>query len=142
GLLRTGAAGAVLLAIDDGRGRRTAIKVLGGRHVGNQTLKERFLREARALARLSHPHVITIFESGQTGDSDRPYFVMELLEGGDTQKLLTERGPLPSGVVALIGAQAAAGLGGAGRAGVIHRDVKPGTPGLSAPGVPQGANDG
>jgi serine/threonine-protein kinase len=60
---------------------------------------------------------------------------MELLEGGDTQKLLEERGPLPSGVVALIGAQAAAGLAHAARGGIIHRDVKPANLGISAHGT-------
>jgi serine/threonine protein kinase len=60
---------------------------------------------------------------------------MELLEGGDVEKLLLERGPLPPGVVALIGAQAAAGLGEAARAQIIHRDVKPANLGISAQGV-------
>ena len=60
---------------------------------------------------------------------------MELLEGGDTEKLMLEQGPLPSGVVALIGAQAAAGLGEAARAKIIHRDVKPANLGISAHGV-------
>jgi serine/threonine-protein kinase len=60
---------------------------------------------------------------------------MELLEGGDTQKLLEERGPLPSGVVARVGAEAASGLGHAARAGFVHRDVKPANLGISAHGV-------
>ena len=60
---------------------------------------------------------------------------MELLEGGDTEKLMLEQGPLSSGVVALIGAQAAAGLGEAARAKIIHRDVKPSNLGISAQGV-------
>jgi serine/threonine-protein kinase len=60
---------------------------------------------------------------------------MELLEGGDTQKLLEERGPLPSPVVALIGVEAATGLGEAAHAGIIHRDVKPANLGISRHGV-------
>jgi len=60
---------------------------------------------------------------------------MELLEGGDTQKLLEERGPLSSPVVALIGAEAATGLGEAAHAGIIHRDVKPANLGISRHGV-------
>jgi serine/threonine protein kinase len=130
-----GAMGEVFLAVDDSLGRRAALKLLGVKHLGNETVRERFLREARALARLSHPNLITVYESGQVGTNNRPYFAMELLEGGDTEKLLLERGPLPSGTVALIGAQAAAGLGEAARAQIIHRDVKPANLGVSAHGV-------
>jgi serine/threonine protein kinase len=133
--LGTGAMGEVYLGVDEQLGRRAAIKVLGGRHLGNATVKERFLREARALARHAHPNLITVFESGHVGPGERPYYAMELLEGGDTHKLLEERGPLPSGVVALIGAEAAAGLGEAARAHIIHRDVKPANLGISAHGV-------
>jgi serine/threonine protein kinase len=133
--LGAGAMGEVYLATDEQLGRRAAIKVLGGRHLANPTVKERFLREARALARHAHPNLITVFESGFVGEAQRPYYAMELLEGGDTQKLLEERGPLPSGVVAIIGAEAAAGLGEAARAHIIHRDVKPANLGISAHGV-------
>jgi serine/threonine-protein kinase len=133
--LGIGAMSEVYLATDDSLGRRAAIKVLGTGQVNNATITERFLREARALARLSHPNLIPVFEAGQTGDPPRPYYAMELLEGGDTQKLLEERGPLPSPVVALIGAEAATGLGEAARAGIIHRDVKPANLGISRHGV-------
>ncbi len=133
--LGIGAMSEVYLATDDSLNRRAAIKVLGTGQVNNATITERFLREARALARLSHPNLIPVFEAGQTGDPPRPYYAMELLEGGDTQKLLDERGPLPSAVVALIGAQAATGLGEAAHAGIIHRDVKPANLGISRHGV-------
>jgi serine/threonine-protein kinase len=130
-----GAMGEVFLAVDDNLGRRAAVKLLGLKHLENETVRERFLREARALARLSHPNLITVYESGHVPANNRPYFAMELLEGGDTEKLLLERGPLPGGVVAMIGAQAAAGLGEAARAQIIHRDVKPANLGISAQGV-------
>jgi serine/threonine-protein kinase len=130
-----GAMGEVYLALDEQLGRHAALKVLGGRHLGNGTIKERFLREARALARHAHPNLITVFESGHVGPTERPYYAMELLQGGDTQQLLEERGPLPDGVVAIIGAEAAAGLGEAARAGIIHRDVKPSNLGISAHGI-------
>jgi eukaryotic-like serine/threonine-protein kinase len=133
--LGNGAMSEVYLGTDDSLNRRAAIKVLGTNQVNNATITERFLREARALARLSHPNLIPIFEAGQTGDPPRPYYAMELLEGGDTQKLLEERGPLSSSVVALIGAEAANGLGEAARAGIIHRDVKPANLGISRHGV-------
>ena len=133
--LGIGAMSEVYLATDESLSRRAAIKVLGSNQVNNPTVNERFLREARALARLSHPNLIPVFEAGQTGDPPRPYYAMELLEGGDTQKLLEERGPLPSSVVAVIGAEAANGLGEAARAGIIHRDVKPANLGISRHGV-------
>ncbi len=136
--LGIGAMSEVYLATDDSLGRRAAIKVLGTGQVNNPTITERFLREARALARLSHPNLIPVFESGQTGEPPRPYYAMELLEGGDTQKLIEERGPLPSAVVALIGAEAATGLGEAARAGIIHRDVKPANLGISRHGILEG----
>jgi len=133
--LGIGAMSEVYLATDDSLGRPAAIKVLSSKLINNPTITERFLREARALARLSHPNLIPVFEDGQVGTPPRPYYAMELLEGGDTQKLLEERGPLPSPVVAAIGAQAATGLGEAARAGIIHRDVKPANLGISRHGV-------
>jgi serine/threonine-protein kinase len=133
--LGIGAMSEVYLATDDSLGRRAAIKVLSSKLVNNPTITERFLREARALARLSHPNLIPVFEDGQIGTPPRPYYAMELLEGGDTQKLLDERGPLPSPVVAAVGAQAATGLGEAARAGIIHRDVKPANLGISRHGI-------
>jgi serine/threonine-protein kinase len=133
--LGIGAMSEVYLATDDSLNRRAAIKVLGNNQVNNATITERFLREARALARLSHPNLIPVFEAGQTGEPLRPYYAMELLEGGDTQKLLEEQGPLPASVVALIGAEASTGLGEAARAGIIHRDVKPANLGISRHGV-------
>jgi serine/threonine-protein kinase len=131
----SGGMGEVFLGLDDSLNRRAAIKLLGTKHLGNATVRERFIREARALARLSHPNLITVFEAGHIADGERPYFAMELLEGGDTEKLLQESGPLRSGVVALIGAQAAAGLGEAAHAGITHRDVKPANLGVSGQGV-------
>ena len=133
--LGAGGMGDVFLGIDESLNRRAAIKLLALKHLDNATVRERFVREARALARLSHPNLITVFEAGHVGDNERPYFAMELLEGGDTEKLLDESGPLASGVVALIGAEAAAGLGEAAHAGITHRDVKPANLGISGQGV-------
>ena len=133
--LGAGAMSEVYLALDDSLGRRAAIKILSNKQTHNPTVTERFQREARALAKMSHPNLIPVFELGQVGQPPRPYYAMELLEGGDTQKLLEERGPLPSAVVAQIGAQAATGLGEAARAGIIHRDVKPANLGISRHGI-------
>jgi serine/threonine protein kinase len=132
-LLGVGSTGEVFLGLDDSLGRQAALKLLGLDYLGDAKIRERFLREARALARLNHPHLITIYEAGEVGE--RPYFAMELLEGGDTRVLLNQRGALPSGVVALIGAHAASGLAEAARAGIVHRDVKPANLGITAKGV-------
>jgi serine/threonine protein kinase len=132
-LLGVGATGEVFLGVDDSLGRQAAIKLLGVDYLGDAKLRARFLGEARALARLNHPHLITIYEAGEVGE--RPYFAMELLEGGDTRVLLNQRGALPSGVAALIGAHAASGLAEAARAGIVHRDVKPANLGITAKGV-------
>ncbi len=131
--LGAGAMGEVFLGIDDGLGRRAALKLLGKQHLKNDTLRERFLREARAIARLAHPNLIIIFEAGEHGD--RPYYAMELLEGGDTMQLLSEQRVLTPGVVASIGAQAAGGLAEAERGGITHRDVKPSNLGITGRGV-------
>ena len=89
--LGIGAMSEVYLAIDESLGRRAAIKVLSSNLINNTTITQRFQREARALARLSHPNLIPVFEDGRVGAPSRPYYAMELLEGGDTQKLLEER---------------------------------------------------
>jgi len=134
-MLGKGSMGEVYLGVDEQLGRKAAIKTLSEKLLGNETVRERFLREARALAKLTHPNLITVYESGIVDGADRPYFAMELLEGGDTHKLLDERGPLSSDTVSVIGAQAAAGLAEAARAGIIHRDVKPSNLGISARGT-------
>jgi serine/threonine protein kinase len=130
-----GAMGEVFLALDDALCRQAAVKLLAASQLGSATVRRRFLSEAQALARLSHPNLITIYEAGTHGAGKRPYFAMELLAGGDTAQLLEKEGPLPSGVVAAIAVQAAAGLGEAAQAGIIHRDVKPSNLGINVQGV-------
>src|SRR5204862_2745481 len=63
-----GGMGEVFLGVDDSLNRRAAVKLLGTKHLSNATVRERFVREARALAQLSHPNLITVFESGHVGD--------------------------------------------------------------------------
>jgi serine/threonine protein kinase len=100
--------------------RPVAIKVLSETLAADPGLRERFVREARAAARLSHPNVVAVFDVGD--DGGLPYFVMECVDGGT----LEGRGPLaPDEAVALV-AQAARGLAHAHELGLVHRDVKPG----------------
>ena len=97
--------------------------------------RERVLREARALARLQHPNVVTIFHVVDTPELRHPWLVMELVSGGSLDELLRE-GPLPPAEVARIGRGVLAALVAANRAGIQHRDVKPGNVLLRPDGTP------
>jgi len=121
GLLGRGGMGEVWRAWDPTLGREVALKLLLRGRV-RADLSERFRREAEALARVQHPHVIRIHDAGvHTG---RPYLVMELVQGASLQDSLT-RGPLdPRAAVALV-AKLADALGAVHAAGLLHRDVKP-----------------
>ena len=77
--LGSGGMGSVYLARDEALGRNVAIKTLQARYVDNAVLRDRFMREARALAQLSHPHVVRIYGLGTSDET--PHFVMEYLEG-------------------------------------------------------------
>lgn len=88
----------------------------------SRVLRERVLREARALARLNHPHVVTIHHIVDTGP--HPWIVMELLPGGTLQDLLEQR-TLPPHEAARIGRELLSALRVAHAAGILHRDVKP-----------------
>jgi hypothetical protein len=103
--------------------RAVAVKVLDRTGLdGDPSAATRFDREARTLARLAHPNIVTVYDFGaQDGVA---YLVMELIEGRSLAALLAD-GPLPVAQAAAIAAQVCDALGAAHRAGVIHRDVKP-----------------
>ena len=103
--------------------RPVAVKVLGP-HVASQTaMKERFRREAKNAAALTHPNIIEIFDHGETEDG-APYLVMELLKGSVLADVIS-RGPIPAEEAAAYGLQIAEGLARAHDFDVIHRDLKP-----------------
>ncbi len=79
GEIGAGGMGRVLLAFDEGLGRKVAVKTLSPRYADNPKLRERFMREARAMARLDHPNVVRIYNLG--GVSEEPHFVMEYIDG-------------------------------------------------------------
>ncbi|MFJ4080109.1 protein kinase [Streptomyces iakyrus] len=85
--------------------------------------RDRTLREARALAQLSHPHIIVVHDVVE--DDERPYIVMELIEGGSLADRLAQRGPVDAAEAARIGIALLGALGAAHTAGVLHRDLKP-----------------
>ena len=122
-LLGAGGMGEVYRAKDPHLGRELAIKILSQKLSANEQALERFEREARAVSKLNHPNIVTIFELGRTEQTY--YMAMELVEGEAVSALL-QGGALPLRKAITIAAQAAAGLAKAHEAGVVHRDLKPG----------------
>ena len=117
-----GAMGVVFRGRDEALDRDVALKVMRARATGPED-RERFLREARAVARLQHPNIITVYELGEHDGS--PFIAMELLEGVDLQRAI-EGGlrPNPRATLPIV-LQLLAGLGHAHENGIVHRDVKP-----------------
>lgn len=136
-LLGGGGFGQVYAAVDQGLGRRVAVKVLTLRaewaDVERSERQGRFRREAVAAAALSHPNVATIHDAGE--HEGRPFIVMELLSGTDFRSVLLDRGGLPVPDVLAYGAQICAGLQHAHERGLVHRDIKPENLMLLADGV-------
>ncbi len=103
--------------------RQVAIKLLSARSVNDVTLQRRFLREVRALAKLSHPNVISAFDARLEGEL--LYLVTEWIQGEDLSQRTARSGPLPCREALGYIRQAALGLQYAHSQGIIHRDVKP-----------------
>jgi eukaryotic-like serine/threonine-protein kinase len=124
-----GGMGAVYRAHDQRLGREVAVKVVsppGGDTASLPGLRARFQREARAIAALQHPNVVTVFDVGTDPRLGLDFLVMELLRGEDlASRLLRKGSPAPRTSLSLLH-QAALGLAEGHRLGLIHRDVKPG----------------
>jgi serine/threonine protein kinase len=104
--------------------RTVAVKILAEHLSDDEKFVARFRREALAVAKLIHPNIVQVYDTGV--DADRHYIVMEYVEGKSVAQLLQTRGRLGADVTAEVGMQACAGLEYAHRQGIIHRDVKPG----------------
>ena len=125
-LLGQGGMGAVFQARQASLDRMVAIKVLPARTADDPAgHAERFRNEARTLARLGHPNIVTIHDSGTLPDQQL-YFVMEFVDGLDLARMIRDSGRLPAVQAVALVSQVCNALDYAHRQGVIHRDIKPG----------------
>ena len=135
----SGGVGEIFLARDAVLGREVALKVLSRRCAGDARFVERFRREARGAASLSHPNVVAVHDCGEisaddgSGEPAIPYMVMEYVPGITLADLVREEGALSPRAAASIALGIARGLGEAHRRGLVHRDVKPANVLLAAP---------
>ncbi len=135
--LGSGGMSTVYRATDRILERTVAVKVLAEHLSDDERFVARFRREALAVAKLIHPNIVQVYDSGI--DEHRHYIVMEFVEGRSGAQILQTQGPLDGDRTAEIGVQACAGLDYAHRRGIIHRDVKPGN--LMVVGGPVGGGE-
>ncbi len=124
-LKRIGAGGManVYLAEDEVLGRRVAIKILNERHAGDEQFVERFRREAKSAAGLSHPNIVSIYDRGEAEGTY--YIAMEHLDGRNLKELILARGPAPPRIAIDYARQILGALAFSHRNGIVHRDIKP-----------------
>jgi len=129
GRLGSGGMGVVYRARDRVLGRDVALKLVLPEHAGDSTARQRFLREARAAAVLTHPGIATVYEAGEAAADEAggpaPLYIAEELVEGETLAERLRRGPLEVPEVLRLGEQMADALGEAHARGIVHRDVKP-----------------
>jgi eukaryotic-like serine/threonine-protein kinase len=121
--LGTGGMANVYLAEDEVLGRRVAIKILNDRHAGDDQFVERFRREAKNAASLSHPNIVSIYDRGEAEGTY--YIAMEYLDGRTLKELIVARGPAPIHLAVDYARQILAAIRFAHRHGIVHRDIKP-----------------
>ncbi len=113
----------VYRCLDDRLGREVAAKVMDERYLDDDVFLDRFAREARAMAQLSHPNLVNVYDFGADGED--VFLIMELITGGTLRELLAERGPMPPHAAAAVMRAMLTGLSVAHRRGLVHRDIKP-----------------
>ena len=131
--IASGGAAIVWRAFDEVLSRSVAVKLLHPHLATDPTTVERFRLESINAARLTHPNVVAIYDTGQ--QEDIVYLVMEYVDGPSLRDIVRERGQLDPAVVAALGEQVAAALGEAHQHGIVHRDVKPANILLTSDGV-------
>jgi serine/threonine protein kinase len=129
--LGAGGMGAVYLAVDTRLDRKLALKVMLPEFAADREAKERFLREARAAAKLHHDNVVTVYEADERGGV--PYIAMLFLQGVPLDAYLKTKGAPALAHVIRIGRETALGLAAAHALGLVHRDIKPANLWLEAP---------
>jgi len=122
-VLGTGGMATVWRADDRVLGRPVAVKVLSQQYAADPGFLARFEREARHAASVSHPRLVTVFDSGI--DRGMPFLVMELVAGRTLRQVLADGGPLPPGQAVAVAAAVCEGLDAAHAAGLVHRDITP-----------------
>jgi serine/threonine protein kinase/WD40 repeat protein len=128
-----GGMGQVLKARHQRLERFVALKLIRTERLGGPEAVQRFQREARAAARLSHPNLVTVFDADEVAGTH--FYAMEYVEGTDLAKLLRAQGPLPVAQACDYVRQAALGLQHAHEQGLVHRDIKPANVMLTTRGV-------
>ncbi len=123
-LIAKGAVGSVYKAKQELLGRQVALKVLHGYLGADPESLVRFHREAKAISRLEHPNLLTLYDFGMTADG-QPYFVMDLLNGTTLAKVLNNEGRLDARRALTIIRQVLEALSEAHKKGIVHRDIKP-----------------
>lgn len=113
----------VYRCVDLRLGRAVAAKVLDEKYLSDPVFRQRFRREARAMAQLTHPNLVNVYDFGS--DGDHLFLVMELITGGTLRELIAERGPMPPHAAAAVMRSVLTGLSVAHAAGLVHRDIKP-----------------
>jgi DNA-binding beta-propeller fold protein YncE len=113
----------VFRAHDERLDRTVALKILSPALAADEAFRQRFIRESRAAAAVDDPHIIPVFEAGES--SGVLFIAMRYVRGGDVRSMIGELGPLPPGRVAEVVSQVASALDAAHSRGLVHRDVKP-----------------
>jgi serine/threonine protein kinase len=121
--LGKGGMGSLYLARDPGLERLVAIKLLKDDYLDDQEFRERFAREARALARLRHPNIVVVYDFGE--HEGRPFMAMEYIDGETLRQRLARTPPLKLALGLALVEDLCAGLANAHDAGIVHRDIKP-----------------
>jgi serine/threonine-protein kinase len=119
----TGGMSTVYRALDETLERQVAIKLMNREIASDSDQLERFRREARAVAQLSHPHIVGVIDAGE--DHGRPYIVFEYVEGETLKERIRRLGQLPIGEAVAYAIEIARALGAAHARHIVHRDVKP-----------------
>lgn len=113
----------VYRCVDLRLGRAVAAKVMDDQHRDDPVFRQRFRREARAMAQLSHPNLVNVYDFNSEGE--HIFLIMELITGGTLRELLAERGPMPPHAATAVMRAVLTGLSVAHQEGLVHRDIKP-----------------